>query len=144
MFLPDNYISCNICGEMNDPTNQRCQNCRARFQRRNSRVPFFNPINQINDSIFAHTNNTNVKKTVDQVVEEKLEVIKMTFSLFNKDQNGKLEPRICCICLENIEYGHSIYLLSCSHCCHKYCMLKWFKKKSECPYCRKKFKLIYD
>ena len=63
----------------------------------------------------------------------------MTFDLYSKDKEGALEPRICCICQENISVGQYAYFLLCTHCFHRNCADKWFEKKSECPYCRKKY-----
>ena len=68
----------------------------------------------------------------------------MSLNLYKKGNNDKIEPRVCCICRENIELGEKIYLLSCDHCFHKSCIIEWFKKKPECPYCRKEFNLEYE
>ena len=139
-FHQDNFIPCNICGEMNELSNQTCQNCRARIRRRNRRSnSIFNRVNKQNYNYF----NVNKNETFKQPVREELEIKKMTFSLYGVGKNNRLEPPICCICQDNIEYGHNIYLLSCNHCYHQYCIRKWLKQKSECPYCRKKFYIVF-
>ena len=44
----------------------------------------------------------------------------------------------CPICLEDFKRGEYYRKLECSHCFHKKCIDRWFKKDhSECPMCRK-------
>ena len=142
MFL-DNSIACSVCGEMFERDSSRCPNCRTMIRRINRRNSYLNSINQMKNNIFTQLNsNRNYKNDNISTEKEELETRKMNFELYNK-KNNSLEPPLCGICLENIEYGQFIYLLSCKHLFHKYCSLKWFKIKSECPFCRKKFLLIY-
>ena len=141
----NNYHTCRICGEENF-SDIRCQNCGV-LRRRNNRgnsVSFSNI--RINNNI---TNNNNINRIENNEVKvdrpiyiEELEVKKMNFIFYNKE-NNKIEPKICCICQEAIEYGHNIYLLSCNHFFHQNCLKKWFNLKSECPYCRKRFIIRY-
>jgi hypothetical protein len=43
----------------------------------------------------------------------------------------------CPICIENFKEHEQYRKLSCSHCFHKKCIDKWFKKDhTECPMCR--------
>ena len=145
-FYSNNYHICRICGESNFSDSRRCQNCGV-FLRRNNRgnsVSFSNI--RINNNI---TNINNINRIENNEVKidrpvyiEELEVKKMNFIFYNKE-NNKIEPKICCICQETIEYGHNIYLLSCNHCFHQNCLKKWFNQKSECPYCRKRFIIRY-
>ena len=145
-FYSNNYHICRICGESNFSDSRRCQNCGV-FLRRNNRgnsVSFSNI--RRNNNI---TNNNNINQIENNEVKidrpiyiEELEVKKMNFIFYNKE-NNKIEPKICCICQETIEYGHNIYLLSCNHCFHQNCLKKWFNQKSECPYCRKRFIIRY-
>ena len=145
-FYSNNYHICRICGESNFSDSRRCQNCGV-FLRRNNRgnsVSFSNI--RRNNNI---TNNNNINQIENNEVKidrpiyiEELEVKKMNFVFYNKE-NNKIEPKICCICQETIEYGHNIYLLSCNHCFHQNCLKKWFNQKSECPYCRKRFIIRY-
>ena len=145
-FYSNNYHICRICGESNFSDSRRCQNCGV-FLRRNNRgnsVSFSNI--RINNNI---TNNNNINRIENNEVKidrpiyiEELEVKKMNFIFYNKE-NNKIEPKICCICQETIEYGHNIYLLSSNHCFHQNCLKKWFNQKSECPYCRKRFIIRY-
>ena len=145
-FYSNNYHICRICGESNFSDSRRCQNCGV-FLRRNNRgnsVSFSNI--RRNNNI---TNNNNINQIENNEVKidrpiyiEELEVKKMNFIFYNKE-NNKIEPKICCMCQETIEYGHNIYLLSCNHCFHQNCLKKWFNQKSECPYCRKRFIIRY-
>ena len=148
MFLAfnSNYIACRICGEMNESSQTRCQNCRLNLLSRNNRTHrnniVVNPLNLNIDNIIPN-DNFNIKKEIYRnPVTENLEVKTINFSLYNKGKNGKLEPKICCICLDKMEYGQQIYLLSCNHGYHRYCLIKWIRQKSDCPYCRKQFKFI--
>ena len=146
MFLRDNEI-CNICGEsieMISDDIQRCPNCRARLLNRNHNfISNRNHLSLINNNIFTGIN-SNRSDRKDNIFpkNEELKEIEMTLNLYNK-KNDKLEPPDCCICLDEILYGQFIYLLSCNHLFHTECAYKWFKKKSECPYCRKQFNFIY-
>ena len=145
-FYSNNYHICRICGESNFSDSRRCQNCGV-FLRRNNRgnsVSFSNIRinNNINNINIINRIENNEVKTDRPVYIEELEVKKMNFIFYNKE-NNKIEPKICCICQETIEYGHNIYLLSCNHCFHQNCLKKWFNQKSECPYCRKRFIIRY-
>ena len=142
-----NATVCSICGESNYYDNLRCQNCRSRLtNRRNNRNRFLSYINNSNNELEIDSNNlfprTNSIYKYNKPKREKLIIKIMTYDLYNKDKNGLIEPKICCICQENIELIQEIYLLSCSHCFHQKCDSKWFAQKSECPYCRKKY--IFD
>ena len=135
------FVSCQICKErvsINYPT---CPNCKSRIINRNrnrNRNAIRNHINQINNNISHQINlNINNENYIKLPYKEKLQTKKMTFQLYNRNDLN-LEAPICGICLANIEYGQTIYLLPCKHLFHKYCANKWFEKKSECPYCRKK------
>ena len=143
----NNYHICRICGESNYIGCRRCQNCRVLIRRNNraNSVAFSN--NRRNNNNNININNINQIENNEVKIDrpiyiEELEVKKMNFNLYNKE-NNKLEPKICCICQEAIEYGNNIYLLSCNHCFHQNCLKKWFNQKSECPYCRKRFILRY-
>ena len=146
MFFNDNYYSvCRICGERNIFDIMRCQNCRTRLnnRRNNNIIPLVNYLN--NDDNIPLNNFNNIfpeiksNYTYNKPINEKLVTNIMTLDLYNENNNGDLEPKICCICQENIEITQKIYLLSCNHCFHKKCAIKWFAEKSQCPYCRKKF-----
>ena len=138
---------CGVCGESNNIDSRRCQNCGVLIRRNNRRnsVSVFNNRRNSNNNININYINRieNNEVNIDRPIYiEELEVKKMNFNYFNKEKN-KLEPKICCICQETIEYGHNIYLLSCNHCFHQNCLKKWFNQKSECPYCRKRFIIRY-
>ena len=145
--VSNNYHTCRICGEENFNDSRRCQNCGVLIRRNNRRnsVSVFNnrrnSNNNININYINRIENNEVKVDRPIYIEE-LEVKKMNFIFYNKE-NNKIEPKICCICQETIEYGHNIYLLSCNHCFHQNCLKKWFNQKSECPYCRKRFIIRY-
>jgi hypothetical protein len=45
----------------------------------------------------------------------------------------------CPICLDQLSPGEYYRTLECSHCFHKKCIDRWFKKDhTDCPMCRKK------
>ena len=120
-FNDENFTICRICGESNLFGTSKCQNCKSTLNNRRFRIN--------ND----RNNNTNSSyPKIKKLIIEKLEAKKMTFDLYTKDS-------ICCICQENILEGQSIYILSCTHCFHQNCANKWFEKKNQCPYCRKKY-----
>ena len=134
---------CPICREGCESYTIRCPNCRTRLRVRNNRNDRFNInhiIGQFNLNIFPENNS--VRKFDAELVKEKLEVKRMTKDLCLSKTNN-LEKKICCICQYNIEFEQEIYLLSCNHLFHTECADKWFKEKSECPYCRKQFNFIY-
>ena len=144
MFIGNNdeYTICNICRESTISSNLRCQNCRARLPI--NYISHRNRITNINLIIpIQRTENESLIKINNLPVKEELKDRSMTIELYNKGKNGKLESPLCVICQDNIEYGQHIYLLSCKHFFHKNCAKKWFYEKSECPYCRKKFILVY-
>ena len=139
MFFDEDSIECSVCHEMNDSSCTRCQNCRSRLIHDslyyNNNFNVFNDFNDELDLDYDYNNNENFILPCNEI----LEVKKMSYSLYNKGKNGVLEPPICSICRENIELEQNIYLLSCNHFYHQFCITEWFKEKSECPYCRKKF-----
>lgn len=56
-----------------------------------------------------------------------------------KELNKELCESSCPICLDNFKAGEYYRNLDCTHCFHKKCIDRWFKKDhSECPMCRKK------
>ena len=135
-FYDENFTICRICGESNIVHNRNCQNCRSRLNNRRN-IFFDNWLHRNSSLINALDEDSDYN--YNKHIIEKLEVKIMAFDLCGKDKNGASEPRICCICQDNIEVGQSIYFLSCTHCFHRNCANKWFEKKSECPYCRKKY-----
>ena len=146
MLFSEEQISCNLCGELVNRNAQRCPNCRLRLNQRNqSNNLYAISFNQINFNILAEMNSNRDNKNNINVppVKEVLEFKKMNYQLYIK-KNGRFEPPICCICLENIEIGQNIYQLSCKHLFHKSCVINWFEEKSECPYCRKKYNVVYQ
>ena len=48
----------------------------------------------------------------------------------------------CVICLESLDSGK--ITLPCGHSYHCACILEWFDKKLDCPYCKKKMKWHKD
>jgi hypothetical protein len=42
----------------------------------------------------------------------------------------------CTICLDEFKKGSTCICLPCSHLFHKDCLLPWFQKNTNCPYCR--------
>ena len=147
--LTNNFHTCRICGENNERNSRRCQNCGVlirRNNRGNSVSVFSNRMNNNNNVNVINNNINRIEineiKIDTKIYIEELEVKKMDFRLYNKE-NNRLDPKKCCICQETIEYGHNIYLLSCHHCFHQNCLRKWFTLKTECPYCRRKFIIRY-
>ena len=137
MLFDEDSIKCSICHEFNDSSSIRCQNCRSRL--------IHDSLSQVmNDDYydeldFDYNNNDKFILPCNEI----LKIKKMSYSLYNKGKNGVLEPPTCCICRENIELEQNIYLLSCNHFYHQFCITEWFKEKSECPFCRKKFILFF-
>ena len=145
MFFDEEQISCNFCGEFFNRNARRCPNCRLTINQRNQRNNYYaNSFHQIDFNILTEMNsNINNKNNINDLpVKEVLETKKMNSQLYIK-KKGRFEPPICCICLENIVIGQNIYQLSCKHLFHKSCVTNWFKEKSECPYCRKKYNVVY-
>ena len=59
------------------------------------------------------------------------------YKKIKKDDTSLIESA-CPICLDNFQIGEYYRELDCTHCFHKKCIDKWFKKDhSECPMCRK-------
>jgi hypothetical protein len=78
-----------------------------------------------NDSIHDHIK-THRKNQIKNIQYKKIKEL------------GDLPPE-CPICLEEFKCGEYYRKLECSHCFHKKCIDRWFKKDhSECPMCRKK------
>lgn len=44
----------------------------------------------------------------------------------------------CVICREDYKEDDDIIGLACTHGFHKVCVIKWFEKMDNCPYCRQK------
>ena len=133
---------CSVCWEPNIVGQRRCQNCRATLRRHTQRTNRSNPFNnQMNHHSFnngAGTKESSKESKCPEILKEKV----MDMYLYIKNEGGEVEAPICCICQDNIIKGQLIYKLSCSHFFHKRCASKWFKQKSECPYCRKQFIFI--
>ena len=68
----------------------------------------------------------------------KLKKIKMSKSLYTKNDSGKIEKPTCCICLGPMNIGDDIVLLKCQHLFHFKCLEKWIETKEACPFCRGK------
>ena len=87
------------------------------------------------------------KNIYDNLQNFSLKELKPKFKMMKKElynkKNGKLEAPKCGICLNKIKSGQMIYLLACKHIIHKVCGDDWFKKKTECPYCRRYVYYIY-
>ncbi|CAD8055171.1 unnamed protein product [Paramecium sonneborni] len=45
----------------------------------------------------------------------------------------------CCICLVNYEENDIVRETPCNHTFHDKCIIEWFKKNKNCPYCRLNF-----
>ena len=132
------YVRCHICKERVSINTPSCPNCKSRVIIINTnRNAIRHHNNQINNNSAQINANINNKNNIKLNNKEKLQTKKMTFQLYNRNDLN-LEAPICGICLANIEYGQTIYLLPCKHFFHKHCANKWFEKKYECPYCRKK------
>jgi hypothetical protein len=56
---------------------------------------------------------------------------------FNKTEI-EYKTNKCVICLESLDSGK--ITLPCGHSYHCACILEWFDKKLDCPYCKKKMK----
>lgn len=54
---------------------------------------------------------------------------------FIDESNIEITENFCSICLEEITDNHKV--LTCNHCYHKDCIIKWLNNKEECPNCRK-------
>jgi hypothetical protein len=58
---------------------------------------------------------------------------------YKKVKEESLKETVCPICIENFKENEFYRKLDCSHCFHKRCIDRWFKKDhSDCPMCRKK------
>ncbi len=68
----------------------------------------------------------------------KLEKIKMTKSLYTKNDGDKNEAPSCCICLAQMKINQEVTLLKCQHLFHFKCLDKWVENKEVCPFCRGK------
>ena len=121
LFYNDNFTKCRKYGESNKIDNNNCQNCKSKLN--NRRNFFFNFRFNRN---FSHNNVLDKDSDFyyDKLTIEKLDANIRTFNLYNKDKDGILEPRICCICQENISVGIYAYFLSCTHRFHRNCANK--------------------
>ena len=136
------YVRCHICKERVSINTPSCPNCKSRViiintNRNRNAIPNHN--NQINNNSAQINANINNKNNIKLNNKEKLQNKKMNLNFYIK--YNIIEAPICAICIANIEYGQTIYLLPCKHYFHKHCANKWFEKKYECPYCRKKVNL---
>ena len=66
----------------------------------------------------------------------KLKKEEMTRKMYTKNDKGKPEPPVCCICLVAMKVKDSVCHLPCKHIFHYKCIEKWAETKQECPYCR--------
>lgn len=66
----------------------------------------------------------------------KLKKEEMTRKMYTKNEKGKLEPPVCCICLVAMKVKDNVCHLPCKHIFHYKCIEKWAETKQECPYCR--------
>jgi len=57
---------------------------------------------------------------------------------FNRD---KATTNSCAICMEDFKAEELVTFLSCTHLYHSWCIILWFKKKQNCPLCRKNIKI---
>lgn len=48
-----------------------------------------------------------------------------------------MDSDTCSICHEDLNNGQPKTTLECFHCYHTKCILTWFSKNNQCPYCRK-------
>lgn len=53
--------------------------------------------------------------------------------------NKSKQDDVCNICLDVYNINDRTLTLPCSHDFHYSCIQEWFKKKPECPKCRKQF-----
>jgi len=63
---------------------------------------------------------------------------------------GNQDPEECGVCLMPFEVGETLKVLNCPksetqdadnvHNFHVDCILKWFEKKTDCPFCRTNYK----
>ena len=92
-------------------------------------------------------NNNNLRRSIGLVgslvikaekPKIKLEKIKMTKSLFTKNDGDKKEAPSCCICLTPMKINQDVTLLKCQHLFHYNCLDKWVENKEVCPFCRGK------
>lgn len=55
--------------------------------------------------------------------------------VIGKYVHGRVECEVCPICLEVFGYG-KVVRLSCGHCYHEECVVRWMKLSLVCPVCR--------
>ena len=142
MYLDAEFIICSVCWEPNTIEKSRCQNCRAILRRNTQRTnrlnPFYDRMNDIRLINWDESKGSSKKSKRFEILKEQ----KMNMDLYVKSEGGEVEAPICCICQDNIIKGQLIYKLSCQHIFHKCCASAWFKKKSECPFCRTQYMFL--
>ena len=52
--------------------------------------------------------------------------------------------KTCSICIECFGKGQIIYKLPCGHIFHTECLVPWFDKKHQCPYCKNDIRKHFD
>jgi len=80
-----------------------------------------------------------LSRTVTEYMAESKEEEKKTESISYRTMDDGLKTyyKNCSICCDDFDDTSEIVITDCNHCYHQSCIEEWFKRKTNCPICRK-------
>jgi len=71
--------------------------------------------------------------------EDETPSVRVTLPMHTVTRDDLLErddALMCAVCMEEFDVGDTQRVLPCSHCFHKDCVDRWFRRRRDCPMCR--------